>query len=63
MRILVVEDEQKVSEVLKRGLTEAGYEVSTAFDGEVGLGMATSGTYDLILLDINLPGMNGIEAA
>jgi two-component system, OmpR family, copper resistance phosphate regulon response regulator CusR len=61
MKILVVEDEVKVSEVLKRGLVEAGYEVSTAFDGESGLGLALSNKFDLILLDINLPKLNGLE--
>jgi two-component system, OmpR family, copper resistance phosphate regulon response regulator CusR len=61
MKILVVEDEQKVSEVLKRGLLEAGYEVDNAFDGEVGLRLASTGQYDLVLLDINLPIMNGLE--
>jgi two-component system, OmpR family, copper resistance phosphate regulon response regulator CusR len=61
MKILVVEDEQKVSEVLKRGLLEAGYEVDTAFDGEIGLRLASTGHYDLVLLDINLPVMNGLE--
>jgi two-component system, OmpR family, copper resistance phosphate regulon response regulator CusR len=61
MKILVVEDEQKVSEVLKRGLLEAGYEVDTAFDGEIGLRLASTGHYQLILLDINLPVMNGLE--
>jgi DNA-binding response OmpR family regulator len=61
MTILVVEDEAKVAEVLKRGLTEAGYEVHNAFDGKMGLHMATSRAYDLILLDINLPALNGLE--
>lgn len=61
MRILVVEDEIKVAEVLKRGLLEAGYEVDNAFDGQIGLRMATSRSYDLVILDINLPLMNGLE--
>ena len=61
MKILVVEDEVKVSEVLKRGLTEAGYEVTTAFDGETGLNNALQEKFDLVLLDINLPKMNGLE--
>jgi two-component system, OmpR family, copper resistance phosphate regulon response regulator CusR len=61
MKILVVEDEVKVAEVLKRGLAEEGYEVEIAFDGQIGLRLATSGGYDLILLDINLPLMNGLE--
>lgn len=61
MKILVVEDEAKVSEVLKRGLTEEGYDVTTAFDGETGLRLALAERFDLILLDINLPKMNGLE--
>jgi DNA-binding response OmpR family regulator len=61
MNILVVEDEVKVSEVLKRGLVEAGYEVTTAFDGEAGLDLALSNKFDLILLDINLPKLNGLD--
>jgi len=61
MTILIVEDEAKVAEVLKRGLSEAGYEVDNAFDGKMGLHMATSRTYDLILLDINLPLINGLD--
>lgn len=61
MKILIIEDEIKVAEVLKRGLTEAGYETETAFDGQSGLRMATTGKFDLILLDINLPLLNGLE--
>jgi two-component system, OmpR family, copper resistance phosphate regulon response regulator CusR len=61
MNILVVEDEIKVAEVLKRGLTEEGYDVDTAFDGSAGLDAALTGKYSLILLDINLPKVNGLE--
>lgn len=61
MRILIVEDEVKVAEVLKRGLTEAGYESEVAYDGQIGLRLAQSGQFDLILLDVNLPLMNGLE--
>ncbi|HYG17391.1 MAG TPA: response regulator transcription factor [Ohtaekwangia sp.] len=61
MKILVVEDETKVAEVLKRGLTEAGYEAEIAYDGQIGLRLAQSGEYDLILLDVNLPLLNGLE--
>lgn len=61
MKILVVEDELKVAEVLKRGLIEAGYEVETAFDGETGLELAQSGSFNLVLLDINLPRLNGLD--
>jgi two-component system, OmpR family, copper resistance phosphate regulon response regulator CusR len=61
MKILVIEDEVKVAEVLKRGLNEAGYEVDTAYDGETGLTLALSGLYNLIILDINLPKMNGLD--
>jgi DNA-binding response OmpR family regulator len=61
MRILVVEDEVKVVEFLKMGLSEAGYEVEAAFDGLMGLRLATSKTFDLIILDVILPAMNGFD--
>ncbi|HYG04544.1 MAG TPA: response regulator transcription factor [Chryseosolibacter sp.] len=61
MKILIVEDEINVSEVLKRGLNEAGYDTDMAFDGQQGLKMAQSGEYDLIILDVNLPLMNGLD--
>lgn len=61
MKILVVEDEIKVAEVLKRGLDEAGYDTDVAYDGQIGLRLAQSGKYELIVLDVNLPLLNGIE--
>jgi two-component system copper resistance phosphate regulon response regulator CusR len=61
MRILIVEDEVKVVEFLKMGLTEAGYEVEAAYDGQMGCRLALSKAYDLILLDVVLPGLNGFE--
>lgn len=61
MKILIVEDELKVAEVLKRGLEEAGYSTQVAVDGKEGLQLALNGGFDLILLDINLPQMNGLE--
>ena len=61
MKILVIEDEAHVLEVLRRGLQEANYEVETAADGEVGLNLALAGGYDLILLDVNLPKLSGLE--
>lgn len=61
MRILLVEDEQGVAAFIKKGLEEEYYGVDLASDGNDGLLLATSGEYDLILLDIMLPGINGIE--
>ncbi len=61
MRILVVEDERKLSSFIKRGLKEAGYAVDVADDGENGLFLAQSNPYDLIVLDVMLPGRDGID--
>jgi heavy metal response regulator len=61
MRILVVEDEKKVASFLKKGLEEEHYAVDTAFDGEEGLGLAEINEYDLIILDIMLPKLDGTE--
>jgi DNA-binding response OmpR family regulator len=61
MKILVIEDEPSVVSVLRRGLTEAGHEVSVALDGNTGWEMIQSHHADLILLDVMLPGKNGIE--
>ncbi|MEO6726805.1 MAG: response regulator transcription factor [Blastocatellia bacterium] len=63
MRVLVIEDEQKMADLIKRGLEEEGMEVETAYDGETGLEAAKSGNHDLIVLDLGLPGRDGLEVA
>lgn len=60
-RILLIEDEALVVSFIKKGLSEEGYEVSVAFDGQSGLNMALNAEWDLLILDIMLPVMNGIE--
>ena len=59
MHILVVEDEPKAGEYLRKGLTESGFVVDWACTGPDGLHMATNEAYDLIVLDVMLPGMDG----
>ncbi|MEW6660486.1 MAG: response regulator transcription factor [Thermodesulfobacteriota bacterium] len=61
MRILVVEDEKKVAGFIKKGLEEEGYAIDVAFDGREGLLRALDGVYDLIILDLNLPQMDGLR--
>ncbi|MEW6733255.1 MAG: response regulator transcription factor [Acidobacteriota bacterium] len=61
MRVLIVEDETKMAALLKRGLEEEGMAVDIAPDGEQGYYAAQSSPYDLLILDITLPDMNGIE--
>ncbi len=61
MRILVVEDEKKVGSFIKKGLEEENYAVDIAYDGEEGLTLAQINEYDLILLDIMLPRLDGME--
>lgn len=60
MKILIIEDEKRLSANIAKGLTEQGFAVDQSFDGEDGLYMAQSGEYDLIILDIMLPKMDGI---
>ena len=60
MRILVIEDEKKIADFIKRGLKEEGYAVDVANDGENGLFLAKTNDYDLILLDLMLPKIDGI---
>lgn len=59
--ILIAEDEQRISDFMQKGLRGAGHGTSTAEDGEIALMMARSGRFDLIVLDIGLPAMDGLE--
>jgi len=61
MHILVIEDEQRVAELIKKGLEELGFHIILAFDGEMGKKLALTKTYDLILMDLILPKINGID--
>ncbi len=61
MRILVIEDEKKVARFIQKGLAEEGYAVDLARDGEEGLAMAMDPVHDLIILDIALPKMDGLQ--
>ncbi len=61
MRLLVIEDEKKVASFIKKGLEEETYVVDVAYDGEEGLLLAQQGEYDLIILDLMLPVIDGLE--
>jgi CheY-like chemotaxis protein len=62
-RILLVEDNELNRDMLSRRLRKKGFEVDMAFDGEQGVSMAIDGAYDMILLDMSLPVIDGWEAA
>jgi DNA-binding response OmpR family regulator len=61
VELLLIEDEPSVISLIERGLKEEGYNISIAMDGYTGLKMAGLNHYDLILLDVMLPGMNGLD--
>jgi len=61
MRILIIEDEKKVANFIKKGLEEEHYAVDTTYDGEAGLFMAEANEYDLIVLDLMIPKIDGLE--
>jgi two-component system, OmpR family, copper resistance phosphate regulon response regulator CusR len=60
-KILIVEDEKKIADLLKFGLSECGFDVQVAYDGTLGYHLFHAQDFDLVILDINLPGMNGYE--
>lgn len=62
MKILVVEDEPKVLAFIRKGLEEEHYEVDVAYDGYYGAQLALRGSYDLVIMDVILPKLNGVEA-
>jgi DNA-binding response OmpR family regulator len=61
INILIVEDEKKIADILKKGLAEHQYHVDVAYDGLVGQKVFDAHAFQLVILDINLPGMNGYE--
>jgi heavy metal response regulator len=61
VRILVVEDEAKVASFIERGLAQEGYAVDVVHEGNAAVGLATAFDYDLVVLDLMLPGMSGLE--
>ena len=63
MNILVVEDDREMAELLVRGLREEAHEVKLAYDGATALQLSTDASFDLILLDVMLPGVDGLEVA
>lgn len=61
MKLLVVEDERRIAQAIKSGLENESYRVDVSYDGTSGYAMAKAADYDLIIMDIMLPGMSGIE--
>ncbi len=62
MKILLVEDELKVAAFIQKGLEEQAHQIEMAHDGETGRKMALNNSYDIVILDVNLPILNGLEA-
>lgn len=60
MKVLIIEDEHKIANSIKKGLGQEGYAVDTAYDGTEGYDLASTEIYDVIVLDLMLPGMDGI---
>jgi two-component system, OmpR family, copper resistance phosphate regulon response regulator CusR len=61
MKILLIEDEERLVSFIRKGMSAEGYEVTVAYDGRMGLSLFRKDIYDIILLDVNLPQINGFE--
>ena len=61
LRLFIVEDEKEICDTVAKSLYDAGYEVDTCYDGEEALAGILTENYDLVVLDLNLPGMDGME--
>lgn len=61
MKVLLIDDEVSINGFINKGLEENGFTVTQAFDGEMGLRLARGGDFDVIVLDLIMPGMNGLE--
>lgn len=61
IKILLIEDEKKIADTLSKGLKELDYHVETAYDGKIGMRIFESGSFNMIITDINLPGINGYD--
>ncbi|MBO9637154.1 response regulator transcription factor [Siphonobacter aquaeclarae] len=61
MKILLVEDEERLASFIRKGISAEGYEVEVAYDGRTGLSLFRRNIYDLLILDVNLPQLNGFE--
>lgn len=61
MKILVVEDEERLASFIRKGIAAEGYEVDVAYDGQTGLSLFRRDIYDIIVLDVNLPHINGFD--
>lgn len=62
-KILVIEDEKRIAQLLQKGLTEFGFDITVAFDGDMGKRLVNSNSYDLVITDVILPQYNGFELA
>lgn len=60
-KLLIIEDDTRLADIIRRGLEEEGFDVQVAYDGSVGLGLALEGDYDLVVSDIVLPGVGGLD--